>query len=245
MAASSKSDKKQQNSDNIDKLEPKLTILKKRNPQVFDWVQGLSRGKLTTFIYEVLDLYMKQGLLLDDDWIHPNNQQTLSLLEKASSVGQKSNEEFEKLEQTLLEMKAQLNFLIQMVHNQNVMQTIPSMMGGISHPFMANGMPNGGTPSFPFNQSSPNFGQNEQNINNGLNSDNNSHSELVKNQQKATQSENETVSLSPNSDKNTSSNSNDDTFIVVLEDVEPETKKPNKEPESVAPIGDAGGFSVY
>lgn len=243
MASSSKADKKSVAIGGSAKLEPKLTILQKRNPQVFDWVQGLSRGKLTTFIYEVFDLYMQQGWLLEDDWVHPTDQKALSLIQKASGGGQHTAEEFERLEKTLLEMKAQMSILITLVQNQSVIQSgMPNMMGRMM-----------GSPYYPphntqlpdFNMNNPAQYQNDQHFNNGINSHNINQNIDSNSAPKATQTQNEHVLLDSNSDKNQSSPIDNETFIVVLDDDKPDTPKANSETSTPPPIGAESGFAVY
>lgn len=245
MAVSSKADNKSQSLSGSAKLEPKLTILQKRNPQVFDWVQGLSRGKLTTFIYEVFDLYMQQGWLLEDDWIHPTDQKALSIIQKASGNNH-SNEDFERLEQTLLEMKAQMSVLITLVQNQSLMGgNMPNMMGRMgSSPYFPSHNPQQAhydTSHSMHNNNMPN----DQYYNNGFNSNNINQNLDINSASKATQTPNENVLLDSNLDKNTSASQDNDTFIVVLDDEETKPHKTNSDTSTTEPIGDAGGFAVY
>lgn len=98
-----------------DKLEPKLTILKKRNPEVYEWVKGLSRGKLTQFIYEVMDTYMENGFLLKDSWVHPTDDKSMQLL----NANRGGNVDLSEVMAQLSAIQQQLNYIATNMHNSN------------------------------------------------------------------------------------------------------------------------------
>lgn len=215
------------------KLEPKLTILKKRNPLVFEWVLGLSRGKLTQFIYEVLDIYMEQGYLLDDDWVHPTDNKAMLLLQKKPQAETNNNEKIERLEHTIGLLTQQLSSLTMHIQNGGVMMNMtPTMMQ--NQGYFANPQSNQAHDMTHRAYHHPN----QTNNINPINDNQNSYSKNV---------ENSTQNHYPNvSSKGLDAQevNEKDSFVIILED-EPDNKPKEEKTTDLPSIGQSGGFNAY
>lgn len=222
-----------QDKEDLGKLEPKLTIQKKRNPEVFDWVKNLSRGKLTQFIYEVLDTYMENGLLLKDSWVHPTDEKALQLLNNPKSAA-KSSADLEDIKQQLDDIQSQLALILSNVQNNGGavnLTALLALMGQVS-PLQNNAAIPRAEPATANYENKSNF--DNQNI-------------YRKDQvlsESTTKIPQQSVSLS---NENNSENTISDDLVFTLDDNDSShpTAQDDKAPPEVKALGSTGGFSFY
>lgn len=226
---------KTQDKDDLAKLEPKLTIIKKRNPAVFEWVKSLSRGKLTQFIYEVLDTYMENGFLLEDSWIHPTDEKAMKLLNHQTNIGA-NNQNSEEIKQRLDEINRQVSLILAAVQSQGgLSNSLPSLLAALMAQNQPNMMGFTGNPNYQ----NPNSFNNQTGFNNQISNQN----EQVSHQL-STQMAEQSLSLET---INNGENKASDDLVFTLEETDTANSHANitAEKEPLQSIGSSGGFSIF